>query len=172
MSEEEKKDPPAEGEENKEENKDEEKKSLVAMPKIGMPKMKMSFDDPPPPESDATDPDQWNLKSCCCCLCACSHDRVGDASCFGCCPIKCGVIFVAIFIFLLSVIMLACTFFQLLNEYLPWWYTFVSLIVQAPQVTGASMCIYFFAKDKRSTRSKLPASVILSLISVALWCIW
>jgi hypothetical protein len=34
------------------------------------------------------------------------------------------------------------------------------------------MCVYFFGKDKRSTRSKLPSSVILSLVSVFLWCIW
>ena len=126
MSDEENKDaPPAE---NKEEPpKEEDKKGGLAVPKIGMPKM--SFGDPPPPESEATEPDIWNLKPCCCCLCACSHERVGEASCFGCCPIKCGAIFVAIFIFLLSVIMLCCTFFKLLNEYLPWWYTLVSLIV-------------------------------------------
>lgn len=148
--------PPAEGESTK--------------PKLAVPKM--SFNDEPAPETAATDPDVWNLNPCCCCLCACSHDRVGDATCFGCFPIKCGVIFIALFIFVLSIVMLACTFFQLLNEYLPWWFTFVSLIVQVPQVVGAMMCVYYFSKDKRSTRSKLPASVMLSLISVFLWCVW
>lgn len=126
MSEEENKaDPPPAAAENADPEKKEDKKPLVAMPKVGMPK----WDEAPPPETAATDPDIWNLKPCCCCLCACSHERVGEASCFGCCPIKCGVTFIGIFIFVLSIVMLACTFFQFLNEYLPWWYTFVSLIV-------------------------------------------
>lgn len=102
-----------------------EKKSLIAAPKMPT----YDFNAPPPPESAGTDPDKFNLKPCCCCLCACSHDRVGDATCFGCCPIKCGAIFVALFIFLLSIIMLACTFFQFLNEYIPWWFVFIELLL-------------------------------------------
>lgn len=105
--------PPAEGEEPPKDDKagegDDEKKPLLAMPAVGMPKM--SFGDPPKPESAASAEDKWKLGPCCCCLCACSHDRVGDATCMGCFPIKCGVIFIAMFIFLLSVIMLACSFF-------------------------------------------------------------
>jgi len=34
------------------------------------------------------------------------------------------------------------------------------------------MCVYFFAKDKRTTRSKIPVSCILSIVSVCLWCTW
>jgi len=34
------------------------------------------------------------------------------------------------------------------------------------------MCVYFFSKDKRSTRGKIPASCILSIISISLWCSW
>lgn len=160
-------------EENKDDAKpeeEEEKKPLIGMPAFKKPSFGM--DDEPPPESAASDPDKWHLAPCCCCLCACSHERVGAATCFGCCPIKCGVIFIAIFIFFLSIIMLTCSFFQFLNEYLPWWFVFIELLLQIPQITGAMMCVYFFAKDKRTTRSKIPASCILSIISVCLWCTW
>jgi len=130
-----------------------EKSSLVKMPKL--PTVKNPFDEEPYVPSDRTDPDVYNLSPCCCCLCACSHDRVGDATCFGCFPIRCGVIFIAMFIFFLAIILLIVTFFQLANEYLPWWYTFVGLLLQAPLITSAAIGVYFFAADKRTTRGKL-----------------
>jgi hypothetical protein len=74
---------PAKGEADK----PEEKKNLIP---------KNPFDEEPYVPSEATDPDMYNLSPCCCCMCACSHDRVGDATCFGCLPIKCGVMFIAI----------------------------------------------------------------------------
>merc|ERR1711977_153158 len=78
-------------------NKPEEKENLLG----GMPAMPNTdalnpFAEKPYVPSDASDPDKYNLQPCCCCLCACSHDRVGDASCFGCLPIKCGVMFISL----------------------------------------------------------------------------
>lgn len=143
---------------------------LLAVPKI--PGVKNPFDEEPYVPSERTDPDVYNLSPCCCCLCACSHDRVGEASCFGCFPIRCGVIFIAMFIFFLAVILMIVTFFQLANEYLPWWYTFVGLLLQVPLITAAFISVYFFAADKRTTRGKLRCSAILSIISVFLWAVW
>lgn len=114
----------------------------------------------------------YRLSPCCCCLCACSHDRVGDATCFGCFPIRCGIIFIAMFIFFLAIILMIVTFFGLLNEYLPWWYTFVALLLQIPLVTAASIAVYFFGADKRSTRGKLRGAAIMAVISIFLWAIW
>jgi len=144
-----------------------EKAGLVKMPKIKSP-----FDEEPYVPSDRTDPDVYNLSPCCCCLCACSHDRVGDATCFGCFPIRCGVIFIGMFIFFLAIILMIVTFFGLLNEYLPWWYTFVALLLQVPLITSAAISVYFFAADKRSTRGKLRGAAIMSIISVFLWMTW
>ena len=76
------------------------------------------------------------------------------------------------FIFFLAIIFLIVTFFQLLNEYLPWWYTFVALLLQIPLVTSAAIAVYFFAKDKRSTRGKLRGAAIMSIITVFLWMTW
>jgi hypothetical protein len=158
-------------EENKNENadpaKDEQKESLVKVPEIPDP-----FAEAPYEPTEVSQNDKYNLQPCCCCLCACSHDRVGDASCFGCLPIKCGVMFIAIQIFVLAVVLITVTFFELLNEYLPWWYVFIMLLLLIPIAISASIVIYFFGKDKRTTRSKLFGGVIMSIISVCLWCIW
>lgn len=105
-------------------------------------------------------------------MCACSHERVGSASCFGCFPIRCGVIFIAIFIFVLALTLLITTFFGLLNEYLPWWFTFVTLLLLTPLIVSASIAVYFFSKDKRSTRGKLRGAAIMSIVSVFLWAVW
>lgn len=64
------------------------------------------------------------------------------------------------------------TFFGLLNEYLPWWYTFVALLLQIPLITSAAIAVYFFGADKRSTRGKLRGAAIMSIISVFLWAVW
>lgn len=119
-----------------------------------------------------SDPDTYTLTPCCCCLCACSHDRVGDATCFGCLPIRCGVMFIAIQIFLLAVILITATFFQLLNEYLPWWFPFITLLLLIPAALAASFMVYFFARDNRTTRGNMFKALVLSIISVSLWCIW
>jgi|TARA_B110000914_G_C15398024_1_gene415783 hypothetical protein len=130
------------------------------------------FAEKPYVPSDASDPDKYNLSPCCCCLCACSHDRVGDASCFGCLPIKCGVMVIAFQIFALSITLICVTFFELLNEYLPWWYCFVMLLLLIPIAITASIIVYFFGKDKRSTRSGLFGGIIMAIISTCLWCTW
>lgn len=122
--------------------------------------------------SDVTDADVFNLTPCCCCLCACSHERVGSASCFGCFPIRCGIVFIAIFIFVLALTLLISTFFGLLNEYLPWWFVFVQILLLMPLIVSASIAVYFFSKDKRSTRGKLRGAAIMSIISVFLWAVW
>jgi len=144
----------------------EEKKSLV--PKLP----KSPFDESEYVPTEKSVDDKYNLSPCCCCLCACSHDRVGDKTCFGCLPIRCGIMFIAIQIFALSVILIAVTFFQLLNEYLPWWFVFITLLLLIPLALAASFMIYFFAKDTRKTRGKVFGAIILSIISVSLWAIW
>ena len=154
------KDEKADGEKDKE-----EKKSLV-------PKVPNPFEEKPYVATIVSDADAYNLSPCCCCLCACSHDRVGNATCFGCLPIRCGIMFIAIQIFLLAIVLITVTFFQLLNEYLPWWYVFITLLLLIPIAIAASQMVYFFAKDNRSTRGNLFGAVVLSIIAISLWCVW
>jgi len=166
--------PPAEEQQNEEPPaddkkedppKEEEKKTALAMPKNPLASE-------PYVESEKSIDDKYTLTPCCCCLCACSHDRVGDATCFGCLPIRCGIMFIALQIFALSIILITVTFFQLLNEYFPWWFVFITLLLLIPIAIAASMMVYFFAKDSRKTRVKMFSAVILSIISVVLWGVW
>lgn len=130
------------------------------------------FAEKPYVPSEVSDPDMYTLAPCCCCLCACSHDRVGEATCFGCFPIRCGVLFIAIQVFALAIVLITVTFFQLLNEYLPWWFVFITLLLLVPCAIAASQMVYFFAKDSRSTRGNMFGAILLSIISVSLWCVW
>mgnify|MGYP006107482413 FL=1 len=141
-------------------------KKALALP------MKNPMDSEPYVSSAHSEDDIYNLSPCCCCLCACSHDRVGDATCFGCLPIRCGIMFIAIQIFVLAITLITVTFFQLLNEYLPWWYVFITLLLLIPIAIAASQMVYFFARDNRSTRGTLFGAVILTIIATSLWCTW
>merc|ERR1712010_419399 len=107
-----------------------------------MPKVPSPFDESEHVDTIISDADMYTLSPCCCCLCACSHDRVGDASCFGCLPIKCGVMLIALQVFTLAIVLICCTFFELLNEYLPWWYVFVMLLLLCPIAVSASIIVY------------------------------
>merc|ERR1712139_746208 len=107
-------------------------KKTNLMPKMPNTDKLNPFHESEKPPSEVSDPDKYNLQPCCCCLCACSHDRVGDATCFGCFPIRCGILFISIQIFALAIILIVVTFFQLLNEYLPWWFVFITLILLIP----------------------------------------
>jgi len=46
------------------------------------------------------------------------------------------------------------------------------LLLLIPLAVSLSIIVYFWGKDKRSTRSKLFGGVIMTIISVCLWCIW
>ena len=85
------------------------------------------------PVADDEDPYAAPVKEpCCCCVCVCANEFTEEASCCGCFPIKCGIMFIAIVLFMMAIIMLTVTFFGLLNEYFPWWYTLVLILCQAP----------------------------------------
>jgi hypothetical protein len=152
---------------DKKDDKEKKEKGGVAMPKVPSP-----FDESEHVDTIVSERDAYNLSPCCCCLCACSHDRVGDATCFGCLPIRCGILFIAIQIFLLAIVLITVTFFGLLNEYLPWWYVFITLLLLIPLAIAASTMVYFFARDNRSTRGNLFGGIIMSIIAISLWCTW
>lgn len=60
-------------------------------------------DDKAETEASADDPEpKDNLEACCCCLCVCSNNFTEDRSCCGCFPIKCGVVTIGIFTYILT----------------------------------------------------------------------
>merc|ERR1711865_1352222 len=87
---------------------------------------------------------------CCCCLCECTNEKTKDLSC--CCffPIRCGVLFIGIFILCLTLFVFLEIFYQLLNDDIHWWFILV-----------------FFTKDDESSRGKLFTACLLVIVGVA-----
>merc|ERR1712195_47809 len=48
----------------------------------------------------------------------------------------------------------------------------ITLLLLTPIAIAASFMVYFFGKDSRSTRGNMFGALILSIISVSLWCTW
>jgi hypothetical protein len=110
--------------------------------------------------------------SCCCCLCVCSNSKSKDSTCFGCLPIKCGVVTIGIFTLVLTVFLVISNFFLLLNEYIHWWHPTILLVLNVPNILSVCFFVVFFTKDKAKSRGKLPYGCILNLISLSLTAIW
>merc|ERR1719453_2109609 len=63
-------------------------------------------DDNKSTEESTDDPTPKKIMSpCCCCLCACSNEFTEELSCCGCFPIKCGIVTIGIFTFILTLVL-------------------------------------------------------------------
>merc|ERR1719263_271222 len=112
------------------------------------------------------------LAPCCCCLCVCSNDKTKELSCFGCFPIKCGVMAIGIFTFGLTILLCTYNFFFILNEYVAWYFPVVVLVLLIPLVIATFFWVVWFTKDDIGARGKLGPACQLTIISIALCCIW
>ena len=112
------------------------------------------------------------MAPCCCCLCVCNNDKTVESSCLGCFPIKCGVVCIGVFSLGLAIILCTYNFFFILNEYVHWYFPAVILVLLIPLVIGVFFFVVFFTKDTISSRGKLGPACQLSIISIALCCIW
>ena len=92
---------------------------------------------------DLTEEEQGCL--CCCCICHCSVKETVHLKCFGCFPVKCGVVCIGIFTIALFIAILAEVFYCLLNESYDWWYVLVGVILLVPYFIGVTFFITFFA---------------------------
>jgi len=109
---------------------------------------------------------------CCCCICHCSTKETRDLKCFGCFPVKCGVVSIGIFTIVLFLAIFAEVFYCLLNESYDWWYVLVAVILLVPYFIAVTFFITFFSNDTDSSRSRLFAGCQLIIISVALLAVW
>ena len=96
-----------------------------------------------------------NLEPCCCCLCVCSNDRTEKYNCFGCFPIKCGVLCIGIFTLVFTCILCTYNIFFILNDYVAWYFPVVVLVLLIPLVIATFFFVVFFTKDSVSSRGKL-----------------
>jgi len=109
---------------------------------------------------------------CCCCICNCSVEATKNLSCFGCFPIKCGIVCIGILTLFLILFSFIDVFYMLLNEYIHWWYVLVSLLLLVPTIIAASILTAFFNQDNHERRSKLRCACILVIVSFTLLAIW
>lgn len=139
-------------EEKEESEKDDDKNSTAE-----------SVDDPVPKDI---------LAPCCCCLCACSNEFTEELSCCGCFPIKCGIVTIGIFTFILTLVLVIWNFFLFLNDYIHWWFTFVVLLLYIPLILGAAFFVCFFTEDTKGTRTMIMTACILIIVSLVLVVSW
>jgi len=109
---------------------------------------------------------------CCCCICHCSRPETVNLSCFGCFPIKCGIVSIGILTLFLILSSLAEIFAMLLNEGIHWWYVLVALLLLIPTILAASFLTAFFNTDNGARRAKLRSACILVIISFSLLAVW
>ena len=109
---------------------------------------------------------------CCCCLCQCTDKRVKDLTC--CCffPIRCGVLFIACFILLVTLLVFLEIFYQLLNDDIHWWYVLIGVILAIFLIIASAFAITFLTNDTEASRSRLWTGCLFVIFGVSLIAIW
>merc|ERR1719238_1978913 len=134
---------------------------------------KEESDDKQSTASSGDDPTPRDILSpCCCCLCVCSNNFTEEHSCCGCFPIKCGVVTIGIFTFILTLVLVIWNFFLFLNDYIHWWFTFIVLLLYIPLILGAAFFVSFFTEDCKTTRTMIMSACILIIVSLVLVVTW
>lgn len=112
------------------------------------------------------------LTACCCCQCVCNNDLTKDLTCCCCCPIKFGVQFIGGLTMVLTFYYISWNFFLILNDQVAWWFPVVTITLLIPLYLASAFFVNWFIKDTLSSRGKLTASIILSLVSIFLVALW
>merc|ERR1719498_413810 len=112
------------------------------------------------------------LSACCCCMCVCENDVTKDHTCCCCCPIKCGVQVIGGLTMLLTFYYISWNFFLILNDQVTWWFPVVTIALLIPLYIASGFFVNWFIKDTLSSRGKLTAAIILSLVSIFLVALW
>lgn len=123
-------------------------------------------------EKNAEDENPYVEEMCCCCICQCSTKKTEDLSCCGCFPIKCGLVTIGTFTFIVTLFLLIEIFYMLLVEDIHWWYVLVALILCVPLIIACTFFIFFFSNDTDDSRSRLYVSQILAIITYVLVAVW
>jgi len=109
---------------------------------------------------------------CCCCICNCSDERTKNLSCFGCFPIKCGIVATGILTLLLILSSFIEIFYFILNDYIHWWFVLIAVLLLVPAIIGACFLVKFFNSDNSSTRSRVRDAYIFVIISYSTLAVW
>jgi len=105
-------------------------------------------------------------------MCVCYNDLTEKLTCCCCCPIKFGVQFIGGLTMVLTFYYISWNFFLILNDQVAWWFPVVTITLLIPLYLASAFFVNWFIKDTLSSRSKLTASIILSLVSIFLVALW
>ena len=117
-------------------------------------------------------PRKEELTACCCCMCVCHNDLTEKLTCCCCCPIKFGVQFIGGLTMVLTFYYISWNFFLILNDQVSWWFPVVTITLLIPLYLASAFFVNWFIKDTLSSRGKLTAAIILSLVSIFLVALW
>ena len=146
----------------------EENKSLLNESKKEPSKKAESVKD----DATSVDSNPYAEEICCCCICQCSTKKTEDLACCGCFPIKCGLVTIGAFTFVVTLFFLVEIFYMLLVEDIHWWYVLVALVLCVPLIIASCFFVFFFSKDTDDSRSRLYVSCILAIITFVLVAAW
>merc|ERR1712032_1725261 len=140
-----------------------EKDALVGVPKFGGEDSDDEYESLPRKEE---------LTACCCCMCVCHNELTEKLTCCCCCPIKFGVQFIGGLTMVLTFYYISWNFFLILNDQVVWWFPVVTIALLIPLYVASGLFVYWFIKDRLSTRGPLTGAIILSLVSIFLVALW
>ena len=109
---------------------------------------------------------------CCCCICNCSRPETRSLSCFGCFPIKCGIISTGILTLFLILSTFIEIFYFILSDYIHWWFVLVAVLLLIPAIIAACLLVKFFNSDNHSSRGNVRGAYIMVIISYTLLAVW
>ena len=109
---------------------------------------------------------------CCCCICNCTDERTKNLSCFGCFPIKCGIVSTGILTLLLILSSFIEIFYFILNDYIHWWFVLIAVLLLVPAIIGACFLVKFFNSDNHDSRARVRDSYIFVIISYSTLAVW
>jgi len=105
-------------------------------------------------------------------MCVCHNELTKDLTCCCCCPIKFGVQFIGGLTMVLTFYYISWNFFLILNDQVVWWFPVVTIALLIPLYVASGLFVYWFIKDRLSTRGPLTGAIILSLVSIFLVALW
>merc|ERR1712134_218553 len=83
-----------------------------------------------------------------------------------------GVQFIGGLTMVLTFYYISWNFFLILNDQVAWWFPVVTIALLIPLYIASAFFVSWFIKDTLSSRAKLTASIILSLVSIFLVALW
>jgi len=118
--------------------------------------------------------DDWEKNTstfCCCCTCLCRDKYTKNEDCC-CCPVKVGVIWMSILVFVIGIALFFDALLYFFNHYYPFWFGTLYLIFLAPYLIALLFIFFWWGDDNVQNRKGLLASAYCAIGSIVLIILW